>query len=355
MSWYHLSVKAVSRSAGRSSTAAAAYRLGVRIEDRQLGLTFDYRARSGVEAAFTVAPEHAPAWAHDPERLWNAAEAAETRKNSTLAREYEIALPAYVTPEARRQIVEDFARHLVERYGVAVSAAIHAPGKDGDQRNFHAHVLTTTRRMEADGLGAKTRILDDRKTGSEEVKHLREHAANLINAELVRIGSDERVDHRSFAARGIDQEPTTHLGPSATEMERRGEGSDRGDINREIKARNEKMEDLGRQLIEAGREIEAEKVRLLEPPVTARAAQERLQDEIAPHREDLHARGHVEDIRQDGLTWWQRSASQVHQRIRWFREHAQHAWDYARDGWRSYVRGRDHELRDREQDLDHER
>jgi ATP-dependent exoDNAse (exonuclease V) alpha subunit len=132
--WYHVSVKTIGRSAGRSAPAAAAYRLGERIHDEATHRVHDYRARSGVETSFTMAPAGAPEWAHDPERLWNAAEAAEKRKNSTLAREVELALPDATTDEARLAIVQAFSLELVNRYGVAVSAAIHHPDKEGDQR-----------------------------------------------------------------------------------------------------------------------------------------------------------------------------------------------------------------------------
>jgi hypothetical protein len=96
-SWYHCSVKPVSRSAGRSVVAAAAYRLGERLNDEHYATVHDYTRRRGVEATFTVAPADAPEWAHNPESLWNAAERAETRKNSTLAREVELALPSLLT------------------------------------------------------------------------------------------------------------------------------------------------------------------------------------------------------------------------------------------------------------------
>ena len=126
-SWYHCSVKPVSRSAGRSVVAAAAYRLGERLHDERYQAVHDYTRRRGIEATFTVAPVDAPAWAHEAERLWNAAERAETRKNSTLAREVELALPSLLEPPDRQRIAERFAAALVERYNVAVSVAIHDP------------------------------------------------------------------------------------------------------------------------------------------------------------------------------------------------------------------------------------
>jgi hypothetical protein len=263
-SWYHCSVKPVSRSAGRSVVAAAAYRLGERLHDEVSAQVHDYTRRSGVEAKFTVAPIDAPAWAHDPERLWNAAERAEKRINSTLAREVELALPAIISPEARQGITEAFAEELVGRYGVAVSVAIHTPSRHGDQRNTHAHILFTTREMTPEGLGKKTRILDDRKTGPAEVSHLRAYACDLINQALADGGSDERVDHRSFKERGIDREPTQHLGPVASEIERRGEASERGDHNRAILAGSNQLAAWVEELASIDAAIALEQARQLE-------------------------------------------------------------------------------------------
>src|SRR3546814_7937045 len=93
MASFHLAVKAIGRSAGRSATAAAAYRAGVEITDERTGLVHDYTRKQGVEHSELMLPTDAPEWAADRERLWNAAELAETRKNATVARGYEIALP----------------------------------------------------------------------------------------------------------------------------------------------------------------------------------------------------------------------------------------------------------------------
>ncbi len=261
--WYHCSVKPVSRSTGRSAVAAAAYRLGDRLHDEALDQTHDYTRRSGVVTTFALAPEGSPDWALDPETLWNAAEAAERRRNSQVAREYELALPSAVSGEEREAIARGFAQHLVDRYGVAVTAAIHEPSRYGDDRNFHAHILTTTRSMDEGGLGKKTRILDDRKTGPQEILHLRGYAADLINDALERAGVDERVDHRSFETRGIDREATEHLGPTASEMERRGEETERGSRNRDIGKGNQTLDELVSDLAGIEAEIVAEQERRL--------------------------------------------------------------------------------------------
>ncbi|MBU2738802.1 MobA/MobL family protein, partial [Acidithiobacillus concretivorus] len=119
MAIYHLSVKAISRSAGRSGTASSAYRSGEKIEDERTGEVHDYTRRSGVESADLVLPEDAPEWAADRAALWNAAEQAETRKNATVAREFEIALPEELPPAERRRLALDFAGELVQRHGCA--------------------------------------------------------------------------------------------------------------------------------------------------------------------------------------------------------------------------------------------
>lgn len=221
MAIYHLSVKTVSRSAGRSATAAAAYRAGVSITDSRTGEIHDYRRKGGVQSATLVIPGDAPAWAHDRGALWNAAEQAEKRKNSTVAREFEIALPSELSAAQRQQLAVDFARELVERHGCAADVAIHAPGKEGDSRNHHAHILLTTRRLTPQGLGEKTRELDDQTSGKALVTEWRERFATLQNERLSEAGHAVQVDHRSHAQRGQQSMPTWHLGPVATAIERR--------------------------------------------------------------------------------------------------------------------------------------
>ncbi|MFP3891194.1 MAG: MobQ family relaxase [Ralstonia sp.] len=241
MASYHFTVKTVSRSAGRSATAAAAYRAGVEIADARTGEIHDYRRKAGVESAELVLPADAPEWAAARSALWNAVEQAETRKNSTVAREFEIALPHELTPEVRKRLAADFAGELVQRHGFAVDVAIHAPGKKGDIRNHHAHVLCSTRRLTPEGIGEKTRELDDMKIGPQEVERWRERWAEMGGDALERAGfkvqaaryraghlplekqvqaARERGD-LAFVSEHENREPTRHLGPSAVGFERR--------------------------------------------------------------------------------------------------------------------------------------
>ena len=266
MASYHLSAKTISRSQGRSATAAAAYRSGARITDERTGVIHDYQRRRGVEATFLLLPANVPDWASDRARLWNAAEQAETRKNSTVAREFEIALPAELDAEQRQRLAADFARELVLRHGCAADVAIHRPGRAGDSRNHHAHVLLTTRRLTAAGFTEKTRELDNLKSG--EIGHWRERFAEVQNERLREAGVDVRVDHRSLEAQAIDREATIHLGPTATALERRGVPTRLGESNRAVQASN------------AERWRETEPTRPAEPPAAEAEARAPAQENI---------------------------------------------------------------------------
>ena len=151
--------------------------------------------------AFTALPSAAPDWMLERNSLWSAVEGAEKRSDANTAREIVVALPHELSAEERERLVRALAEHLVERFGVAVDAAIHEPSAEGDDRNHHAHLLMTTRRVGRDGLGAKTRELNDRKTGPAAIRELRAWWADRSNAALAEAKQSARVDHRSHAAR----------------------------------------------------------------------------------------------------------------------------------------------------------
>jgi ATP-dependent exoDNAse (exonuclease V) alpha subunit len=259
MAIYHLSVKPISRSGGRSATAAAAYRAAERVEDHTSGEVFDYTRKRGVEHTEIVLPTAAAKrdinWARDRTALWNAAERAEKRSDSRVAREYEVALPHELTKAQRLELTREFSQEIANRFGCAVDFAIHKPHRAGDARNHHAHILTTTRVVEPAGLGAKTQIelkdADRAKLGlgpaKAEITQIRERWATLSNEHLARHGSAERIDHRSLEAQGIDREPTIHLGHAVIGMQRRGMQTDVGRrIEAEINERLERAAELGR-------------------------------------------------------------------------------------------------------------
>jgi ATP-dependent exoDNAse (exonuclease V) alpha subunit len=171
-------------------------------------------------------------WAKERAQLWNAAESAESRKNARVAREYLVALPVELDPDQRVSLVRGFSQELVDRYRFALDLVVHAPRDypGSDPRNFHAHLLATTREVTSEGLAAKTTLeLNDsrrRDLGLEPVVHellfVRERWATVTNEALRQAQVEARVDHRSLAAQGIDREPYPYFPRAAFEMERHG-------------------------------------------------------------------------------------------------------------------------------------
>jgi MobA/MobL family len=268
MAIYHLSVKPISRKGGRSATAAAAYRSAEIVHDHTTGQVFDYTRKRGVEHSEIVLPLDAVKrdiqWARDRQALWNAAEQAENRSNSRVAREYEVALPCEIAAGERVELVRQFSQTIADRYRCAVDFSIHAAHREGDERNYHAHILTTTRTIEATGLGAKTTIEwsdgNRQKAGlcaaRDEITAVREQWAEVTNEHLQAKGIEARIDHRSLEAQGIEREATIHLGPAVASMQRRGLETEVGQrLELEASARLERAAEIGR-LEREGQEVE---------------------------------------------------------------------------------------------------
>ena len=233
MAIYHCSIKPISRGAGQSIVAAAAYRHGCRMEDKRTGEVHDYSRKRGVTVSAAFFPSDVDcSWATKSEILWNTAELAEKRKDARLGREIVLALPSELSPTERKALAAEMAQHVADRYGVAVDAAIHAPNRQGDDRNFHVHMLVSARRITSKGFGEKARELDDRERGPAEVEHIRAEWARLANRALEQAGQHVQIDHRSFRRQEVKRMPSRHLGASATALERRGIKTRIGDGNR---------------------------------------------------------------------------------------------------------------------------
>jgi hypothetical protein len=269
---FHCSTKPVARSTGRSAVAAASYRSGERLADERLGTVHDYTRRSGVEDRELVLPEAAGEdWTR--EKLWNEAEHSEIRKDARTAREWEVAFPAELSAEGRKAAAVDFAHSLANQYGCAVDIALHSPGAKGDQRNFHAHLLTTTREVGAGSFGEKTTLeLSNTKreklnlgTSQAEIERIRARWADFVNQQLEREGHKERIDHRSLvaqkqaalergdltAASELDRTPLPRLTRNVMQIERWGIRTDSGDRRREVEEANaarREMREVGKEL-----------------------------------------------------------------------------------------------------------
>ena len=218
---------------------------------RSLGKTYDYSKRHGVLWTGLATPNNVKV---DRNELWNLAEKSENRSNSRTAREIVINIPHELMQGdlgTGNMLAHEFASQLSEKYQVAVDVAVHAPDKQGDNRNFHAHLLLTTRKIEQDRHG-NIKLTDKsqlemsntqlKKAGllsnQDELKEIRKAWADLTNEYLAEHGIDERIDHRSHKDRGLDTLPTVKMGWQATELERKGIRTDVGNKNRDIKAHN---------------------------------------------------------------------------------------------------------------------
>lgn len=237
MAIYHLSAQVIGRGSGRSSIAAAAYRSGEKLKNELTGDAWDFRKKTGVAITGIEAPEGVPDWAKDRTELWNEVERKENRVNSRFAREFNIALPAELTLEENTKLLKDFISENFTKRGLVSDWAIHDPKdteknptahqtevpEESDNRNIHAHIMTTTRKIDRDGWTEK----DREGNRLEALQEIRESWAKTVNKELERKGLDERIDHRTLEAQGINREPQQHMGPKATALERREETPDR--------------------------------------------------------------------------------------------------------------------------------
>jgi hypothetical protein len=226
------------RKGVQSAVAAAAYRSGQRLRDERTNSLHDYSRKRGVIHREIFAPPQAPTWSKNRQALWSRAELAEPRKNSTVAREFECALPTILTEQERLEVARRFCEELVDRHKFALDLSIHEPAivvqhGDADRRNFHAHILTTTRRLVGDEFTEKCRELDDVKVG--EVRYWRKRWELLVNEALERAGhAEQKVDCRSHSERGLDDIPTVKIGRHPGSSDRKKYNAEIRKLNREI-------------------------------------------------------------------------------------------------------------------------
>ena len=311
MAIYHLEAKIVSRGAGRSAVAAAAYLSCSRMLNEYDGVQHDYTRKQGLGWRQVFLPATAPAEWQDRETLWNAVEETETAKDSRLAREFVPALPIELTPAQWQELLTDFIQNNFVADGMCADVAVHDPYPPG--HNPHAHIMVTVRPLDekgnwqyktekeylcvrngeergftaaefkaaqADGwekqypykVGRKKVYLppseaekhgyervskypkstkygrqnpiSERWNSEEQLVQWRKAWADAANRYLERYGHEERIDHRSHAERGLDEQPTIHEGVAARALERQGIISDRCEINRQIKADNALLREL---------------------------------------------------------------------------------------------------------------
>lgn len=268
MAIYHCSIKIISRGKGKSAVAASAYRSGETLTNDYDGITHDFTRKRGIVHTEILLPSHAPPDFSDRSVLWNNVEKTEKARNSQLAREVEIALPVELDREQQIQLVRDYVTENFVSAGMCADIAIH----DKEDGNPHAHIMLTMRPLAESGeWGAKSRkeyILDKdgqrvklkngtfktRKINTvdwndkEKAEVWRKAWADVTNRYLAEQNRPERIDHRSYERQGIDKIPTAHIGVAATQMERRGIATDKGERNNEIRKQNRLLLEVCRQI-----------------------------------------------------------------------------------------------------------
>ena len=261
MAIFRIDITSVGRSAGRRATAAAAYRAGERIRDLRTGHLYNHANRRDIAYKEILLPSRLRAteasWARDRATLWNAAEYAENRRDSRVAREFQVALPSELSAAQRVELARQFSCHVADHYNVAVDLCVHNPRPTGDPRNFHAHLLATPREINAAGLGAKvglelgkrTRFELGLGTSRDEYLRLREQWATLTNQALESAQVHARVDHRTLEAQGIIHLPRARIPWASYRLEQQGIRSEIADRVREryrtfVLARRERHAEL---------------------------------------------------------------------------------------------------------------
>lgn len=250
MAIYHCSAKIISRSSGRSATGAAAYRAGMMMTDDRTEIIHDYRHKKGVDHSVIFAPANAPEWVFDRSQLWNRVEQVEKRKDSQLCREVEVALPRELNTRQMHACVTGYVQSQFVEKGMIADVNFHH--LDGD--NPHAHILLTTREISPAGFGQKNRDWNRK----EHLKSWREAWEQQANHALEQAGHEQRIDHRTLEAQGIERVPQIHLGAKVVKMEQRGLRTERGSRALAIEDTNAQITDLQiyREAIEHERTIE---------------------------------------------------------------------------------------------------
>ena len=309
MAIYHLEAKVISRGAGRSAVAAAAYMSCSQILNDYDGVQHDYTRKQGLVWQQIFLPEYAPAEWSDRGTLWNAVEENEKTKDSRLAREFVVALPIEMGKAEWQNLLTEFIKNNYVADGMCADVCIH----DTDGHNPHAHIMVTVRPLAENGqwqyktekeylcvrdgeemgftgaefkqaqregwekqyqykVGRKKEYMAPsvaeaagyervskspkstrfgrqnpiaaRWNSDEQLVLWRSAWADVTNRYLERVGAEARIDHRSYAERGILEQPTIHEGVTARAMEQQGFIADRCELNRQIKADNKLLREL---------------------------------------------------------------------------------------------------------------
>lgn len=281
-------------SGGHSAVEQSGYICREKMYSEYDGQTYYPKYEEDLVHNEVLLPENAPVEYKDPAKLWNSVEMAEKGKEAQLARTWRIELPNQWTYQFAIMFVRALCERLFVSKGMCVQFAIHDSENDKGQRNLHCHIMMTLRSIDEQGkwMPKQKKIylrdenseripIIDKKTGQQKVdkqnrkqwkcttektndwdnrdngKLWRKELADAINAANAELGlTEDHWEHRSFKEQGLDIIPQIHLGEKASAMERAGIHTIRGDINRDIIARNAIIMNAKAMVEQAKKELE---------------------------------------------------------------------------------------------------
>jgi len=220
-------------------------------------------------------PSHAPIEYSNREILWNAVEKVEQHPKAQLAYSFDIALQNEFSLEENIALAREFLQtHFVSR-GMIADFAVHLPDpKEGGISNPHFHVLCPIRPLKEDGTwdAKQHRVYELDEEGNrirdedgnyvfnavpttdwgtpETLEHWRQAWAEMCNAKFEEKELSCQIDNRSYERQGLDILPTIHEGPAVRQMEAKGIRTNKGDLNRWIKATNDLLRKIKKKIAE---------------------------------------------------------------------------------------------------------
>ena len=292
MALYHFHVEQIKRSEGRTAVASAAYRAGEKLHNLWDGETHDYTKKGGVILSEIILPEHAPKRFYDRSTLWNEVEQVEKHYKAQLAYSFDMALQNEFSLEENIELAREFVQKYFVSEGMICDLAVHQPDREeGGIPNPHFHVLIPIRPLNDDGTWGTYKLDEDgnrikKENGGWEFDAVpttnwgrpetldlwREAWADMVNAGFEEKGLGCRIDHRSYVDQGLDLIPTVHEGPHVRKMERKGIRTEKGELNRWIKATNRMIRSM-RATIAALKEWIREAKEILKKPQEVYLAQ----------------------------------------------------------------------------------
>lgn len=219
MAHYSVHVSTVKRSLGQNAVASATYiaraKLELTVFDKATGITtiavYDYSSKGGLAYSKIYAPDHAPEWVYDREKLWNKCEQAENRCTAETAGKIMVALPKEFSEEQNIALAEELIRPMIDG-GLVVDVNIH----NDRENNPHLHGQHSLRELVENRYGEMefSRFKNREFRGPKWIKEYREYVAETINKHYKINGLTLAVTHKSYRDLDIDLIPGVHEGPA---------------------------------------------------------------------------------------------------------------------------------------------